>query len=75
MRFLFRSEHKIAKGLLPQFGWMSFNITSAVMEWVIFPEKNFGLRIAVTKVEDSKNLIQYFDSILFTIIFQNVNYI
>ncbi|XP_071537832.1 protein 60A-like [Panulirus ornatus] len=45
------SESEVARVTLREPGWVSVNVTTPVLSWLIFPETNFGLRLAVTSLE------------------------
>ncbi|XP_076033248.1 protein 60A-like [Oratosquilla oratoria] len=42
-------EKEIARTVLEDPGWVTINITTAALSWMIFPHTNLGLRLAVTK--------------------------
>ncbi|KAK7072035.1 Bone morphogenetic protein 7, partial [Halocaridina rubra] len=42
------SEREVAQVILQDEGWVSINITTPVLSWLIFPDTNRGLRLSVT---------------------------
>ncbi|XP_027211190.2 protein 60A-like [Penaeus vannamei] len=42
------SESKVARVSLSEPGWVTVNVTRPVLSWLIFPDTNYGLRLAVT---------------------------
>ncbi|XP_042226679.1 protein 60A-like [Homarus americanus] len=45
------SESEVARVTLREPGWVSINVTAPVLSWLIFPNTNFGLRLAVTSLD------------------------
>ncbi|XP_045625163.2 protein 60A [Procambarus clarkii] len=44
-------ESEVARVTLRDPGWVSINVTAPVLSWLIFPNTNFGLRLAVTSLD------------------------
>ncbi|KAK8725420.1 hypothetical protein OTU49_010849 [Cherax quadricarinatus] len=44
-------ESEVERVTLRSAGWVSVNVTVPVLSWLIFPNTNFGLRLAVTSLD------------------------